>query len=155
MHARSSAAITEPEPTWAPTSRSASNVNGVSSALAGRMPPVGPPTTRALSLRPLPSAPPSAITSRSVVPNGISATPERCGPRTSTRMVPGTSAVPIALNAFAWLRMIQGTAARVCTFWTTVGRFLNPRVAGCGGRCSGCPRFPSSAFRSTVSSPSM
>ena len=128
---------------------------GVSRALAGRMPPVGPPTTTALSLRPRPGLPPSATTARSGVPNGTSATPARSGPRTSTRIVPGASSVPIAWNAFARLRRIHGTAARVCTFWTTVGALRKPRVAGWGGRCSGWPRLPSRALSRTVSSPSM
>ena len=44
MQARLSAATIEPEPTWAPTARSASNSYGVSANSAGRIPPDGPPT---------------------------------------------------------------------------------------------------------------
>ena len=153
--ARSSATITEPEPTWAPTARRSSKVYGVSSALGGRMPPVGPPTTTALSDAARAGLPPSATMASSGVPSGTSATPLAPVPRTSTRIVPGASPDPIAWKAFALLRRIQGTAARVCTFWTTVGAFRKPRVAGCGGRCSGWPRLPSRAFSRTVSSPSM
>ena len=61
----------------------------------------------------------------------------------------------VAAKASAPSRTIHGTAARVWTLWTTVGRSNSPRSAGCGGRCSGWPRLPSRALSRTVSSPSM
>ena len=86
--------------------------------------------------------------------------PRRCRSRCRPADVdedrsPGRRRCRSRANAFAPLRRIQGTAARVCTFWTTVGALESRAVAGCGGRCSGWPRLPSSALRRTVSSPSM
>ena len=81
--------------------------------------------------------------------------PSPAGVRTWTRIVPGLASEPVAANAAAPLRMIHGTAATVWTLWTTVGRSKRPLSAGCGGRCSGWPRLPSSALSRTVSSPSM
>ena len=81
--------------------------------------------------------------------------PSPAGVRIWTRIVPGLSDEPVAVNASLPLRMIHGTAATVWTLWTTVGMPNRPRSAGCGGRCSGWPRLPSSALSRTVSSPSM
>ena len=88
MQARLSAATIEPEPTWAPTARSASNSYGVSAKAAGRMPPDGPPTRIAFRSRSA-SLPARATMSRSGVPIGTSATPPPAGVRTETRIVPG------------------------------------------------------------------
>ncbi len=80
MHARSSAAITDPEPTCAPTARSVRvRVRRVEGAL--REDPAGRPAhDDGLERAAAPGLPPSATTSRSGVPNGTSATPGACRP---------------------------------------------------------------------------
>ena len=103
----------------------------------------------------LPVPPASATSSRSGVPSGTSAMPAPAGPRSSTRIVPGLSFVPMAANASPPLRTIHGTAASVWTLLTTVGFSNRPFSVGNGGRWSGWPRLPSSAWMRTVSSPSM
>ena len=120
--------------------------------------PAGRPADerRALSVRPAAAcrrAPTIVAERRPERDLGDAAPRRRRGP--ATRIVPGLAVEPIAANASAPLARIHGTAARVWTFWTTVGCAEEAALAGCGGRCSGWPRLPSSALRRTVSSPSM
>ena len=129
MQARSSATTIEPEPMWAPAARSASKVYGVSSTSAGRNPPDGPPTRIALSGRP-----PGAADEGDELPERASrAAPRRRRPRRprgpGRGSCPGCPEPRSREGSGPW-RMIQGTAARVWTFWTTVGRPNRPRSVG-------------------------
>ena len=95
----------------------------VSSLSAGMQPPEGPPNCTALNSRPsrMPPAMPK-ITSRRVLPMGISTSPPRLTlPVTAKTLVPLLRSVPIAAKASPPFKMIQPTLAKVSTLLMLLG----------------------------------
>lgn len=96
---------------------------GVSSRLAGRQPPDGPPICTALMGRSSRMPPQISKTiCRSVSPMGTSTRPPRLTfPAMANTLVPLESAVPIAAKAAPPFSRIQGTLAKVSTLLMLVG----------------------------------
>jgi hypothetical protein len=90
------------------------------------------------------------------VPRGSSQRPGRfTRPLTPYSFVPPSPVRLAFLNQSTPFETMCGTLQMVSTLLTTVGLPQRPDTAGNGGFDRGFPRFPSSAFRSAVSSPQM